>query len=120
MHVAALGCAWIALDAWALALVVAGVGLSWGAEWHRLRAQTLELKFDASGGLALAGATGLRRLRLQCSALPASWLAVICAADSDGQRETLIITPDRVDADAFRKLRVWLRWHRCTPSGVSD
>ena len=29
----------------------------------------------------------------------------------------VIITPDRVDFDAFRKLRVWLRWSRQAISG---
>jgi len=32
----------------------------------------------------------------------------------------VLITPDRVDADAFRQLRVWLRWGRQAESEAVD
>ena len=120
LHLTALGCAWIALEGWALMLVTIGAALSWLAEWRHLRVQTLDLVCRPDGGLALAGPTGRRPVTLEGSAQPASWLTVICMRDRRGRREALIITPDRVDAAAFRRLRVWLRWHRGAAFNVSD
>ncbi|HLU77200.1 MAG TPA: protein YgfX [Burkholderiales bacterium] len=116
MHAAALACAVPALTGWPLALVAAGVALSWIAQWQRLWAQDVDLECRPDGGVALAG----RARTLVGSALPLSWLAVIRLRDRAGHCEALVITPDRVDAAAFRRLRVWLRWHRRAPSGASE
>lgn len=115
VHLAALACAWLALAGWPLALVTAGVVLSGFAQWLRLSTQVVDLECRPDGGLALAG----RARTLASSALPLPWLAVIRLRDQLGRCEALIITPDRVDAAAFRRLRVWLRWHRHAPSDAS-
>jgi len=110
MHLLGLACAFIALEGLALGLVCAGVLLSWGAETLRLWRQSgLRLVGRPDGGLALAGATGA--VTVEGGLVPAPWLAVLELRDGQGRRTAILVTPDRVEAEAFRRLRVWLRWH---------
>lgn len=90
------------------------------------------------GGLALLGIVAFRRraqgaLRLQCQAdgglslmpegvvwrpvalLPGSvvnpWLTVIRYRDETSNKTgSLLILPDSLDEDDFRRLRIWLKW----------
>ena len=120
MHVLAFGCAVVALHGAPLALVLCGIALSCHAQLQRLRAgcaaDTDHLICRSDGGLELAGATTRRRAALIGCAVPSSWLAIVQTRDTAGHREAFVITPDRVGADAFRCLRVWLRWHRVAKS----
>lgn len=43
------------------------------------------------------------------SATVHSWLTVL-RLEYEGHSLNLMITPDAIDAEAFRRLRVWLRW----------
>lgn len=120
MHVLAFGCAMTTLQGVPLALVLCGIALSCHAQWRRLRggraADASELICRNDGSLELAGAAVGRRAALIGCAVPSSWLAIVQTRDAGGHREALVITPDRVGADAFRRLRVWLRWHRVAKS----
>jgi hypothetical protein len=120
MHVLAFGCAVVALSGVPLALVLCGIGLSCCAQLQRLRAghaaDINELICRSDGGLEFAGVITRRRAALVGCAVPSPWLAIIQTRDTAGHREAFVITPDRLGADAFRQLRVWLRWHRVAKS----
>lgn len=120
MHLLAFCCAVAALHGVPLALVLCGIAMSGHAQLQRLRGgratDANELACRSDGSLELAGATARRRVALIGCAVPSSWLAIVQTRDAGGRREALIITPDRVGADAFRRLRVWLRWHRVAKS----
>ena len=58
---------------------------------------------------------------LECEVLDstyvASFLTVINLREkSAGKRRHVVLCPDGVDPEDFRKLRVWLRWHRDAPA----
>lgn len=119
MHVLAFGCATVALSGLPLALVLCGIALSCCAQLQRLRAgpvDTNELICRSDGRLEFAGVTTQRRAALVGCAVPLPWLAIIQTRDMAGHREAFVVTPDRLGADAFRQLRVWLRWHRVAKS----
>ena len=47
----------------------------------------------------------------------AAWLAVLSLRDARGLRRTAVVLPDALDPDAFRRLRMWLRWR---PPGTAQ
>lgn len=49
--------------------------------------------------------------RIDGNTFVASYMVVLCLqAEHAVWRRTIIILPDAIDAEAFRRLRVWLRW----------
>ncbi len=114
-HIVALAAAVAALPALAAAIVAAGLGLSavehLRRALHRSPLAIVEVELDAEGRAAVAGpAGGWSPARLVDAAVPAPWLAVLVLRDADGRRRSAVVLPDGVEADAFRRLRVWLRW----------
>jgi hypothetical protein len=74
------------------------------------------LELDAGGGVAIAGpASGWSPARLVDAAVPAPWLAVVSLRDALGRRRTAVVLPDSLGPEAFRRLRVWLRWRPPAP-----
>lgn len=70
------------------------------------------LALDAKGELLVTRKDGLDSL---VNVLPSSFVAAYLTVlnlkiVTSPWRRNILITPDRVDADAFRQLRVWLRW----------
>jgi toxin CptA len=114
-HLAALAAAATGLPPVAAALVAAGLGLSavhhLRLAMHRSALAIAALEFSPAGHFALGDPSGawlpaeLRRV-----AVPAGWLAVLAARDADGRSRSAVILPDSADPDAFRRLRVWLKW----------
>ncbi|WP_300287863.1 protein YgfX [Nitrosomonas sp.] len=48
---------------------------------------------------------------IDASTFVASYMTVLCLRlEHTGQYRTVVILPDGIDADSFRRLRVWLRW----------
>ncbi|MEO1765659.1 protein YgfX [Thiobacter aerophilum] len=86
---------------------------------HRRAIQRLEL--DAQGQLYVIDGTGQpQRARVSAASFVTPWLTVLDFATERGRR-TLLIMPERVDAEAYRRLRVWLRWGwRAEPSNTVD
>jgi hypothetical protein len=69
------------------------------------------LELDAGGGVAVAGpASDWSPARLLDAAVPVPWLAVVSLRDGLGRRRTAVVLPDSLAPEAFRRLRVWLRW----------
>jgi toxin CptA len=113
-HLAAAAAA-LALPGAAAAIVVAGAVVS--AAWHlrealhRAPRAVAGLELGADGRVAVAGPAGdWSAARLRTAAVPASWLAVVTLQDARGRRRSAVVLPDALDRDAFRRLRVWLRW----------
>ena len=124
-HLAALGAAVIGLPAVAAGVVAAGLVLSATEHVRRalLRAPLaiVALAFSADGGVAVAGPDGdwcsasLRRV-----AVPAAWLAVVAIRDGRGRRRATVVLPDALDREAFRRLRIWLRWRPAVPPAATS
>jgi len=114
-HLAAAAAALVALPAAAAAVVAAGIALSAFVQLrvalHRTPEAVTGLELSADGGVAVAGpADEWTAARLRSAAVPAPWLAVVTLRDGWGRRRTVVVLPDALDRDAFRRLRVWLRW----------
>lgn len=114
-HAAALGAAVLALPAVGAAVAAAGVALSAVAQlrltlqWTPLAVAGFE--FGTDGKVAIAGPAGdWCAATLRTVAVPAAWVAVATLRDLAGRRRALVVLPDAIDAEAFRRLRVWLRW----------
>jgi len=122
-HGAALAAAAVALPAAAAAIVAAGLALSAfehaRRSLHRSPLAIAGLELDADGRVAVAGPAGLwEDARVLDAAVPAPWLALLVVRDASGRRRTALVLPDAVAADAFRRLRVWLRWR--VPAGAQS
>jgi toxin CptA len=65
--------------------------------------------------------TDRRGIQTAVTVMPSTFVAAYLTVlnvrleDSRFWQRNLILTPDRVDQDAFRQLRVWLRWHNDGP-----
>ena len=114
-HAAALAAAVAGLPAPAAAIVAAGLVASViehvRRALHRSALAVAALELDAGGGVAVAGpASDWSPARLVDAAVPVPWLAVVSLRDGLGRRRTAVVLPDAVAPEAFRRLRVWLRW----------
>ncbi len=118
-HLLALVAAVTGLPGEAAALVVVGLALSLlhhlRLALHQSALAVAGLDFAMDGRFAVANPAGVwLAAELRHSAVPASWLAVLTARDHAGRSRTTVILPDAADPEAFRRLRVWLKW-RMTP-----
>lgn len=71
-----------------------------------------DLALDSKGELSVTRKDGLVGT---ASVLPSSFVAAYLTVlnlkiGTSYWRSNLLLAPDRVDAEAFRRLRVWLRW----------
>ncbi len=124
-HVAALAAAVVALPGAAAAVAVAGVVLSGIAHLrlalHRVPHAVAGLELTADGDVAVAGPGGdWSTARLRSVAVPVPWLAVITLRDASGRRRSAVVLPDALDREAFRRLRIWLRWRTAAGSPAAD
>ncbi|MBS0319899.1 MAG: hypothetical protein JSR18_05105 [Proteobacteria bacterium] len=91
-------CAWLLL-----------VALAW-REWQRLPPAALVVRLDATLTLLWRNGTAVDAFLANGGYL-CRWLAIIEWHESGRRRrQTLAITPDMLDAEAFRRLRVQLRY----------
>ena len=104
--------------------MIAGAGVALSAvehvrqALHRTPLAVVGLEFGADGKLAVAGPDGeWSDATLKSVAVPIRWLAVATMRDSAGRRRAVVVLPDAVDAEPFRRLRVWLRWATVTGPG---
>ena len=114
-HAAAALGAVVGLPPLAAAIAAAGVALSAVHQLrvvlHRAGTAIVAVEFAVDGRLAVAGPDGeWRDARVVAAAVPASWLAVFVARDSTRATRAAVVVADSVDREAFRRLRVWLRW----------
>ena len=117
---------WSGLPVWAGWVLGVGVVLS---GLHAITLYAWQLRKTSIAGIELTDDCRLRVRNLAGQWLDAEihpssfvtpYLAVLnyCV---EGRRvlSHLLIVPDRVDADGFRRLRVWLRW-RCSGQGLEE
>ncbi len=121
-HCAALAAAVACLPAAAAGIAGAGVVLSAiahvRAALHQTPLAVAGVDLDADGAVAIAGPQGeWSAASLRNAAVPAAWLAVLSLRDARGLRRTAVVLPDALDPDAFRRLRMWLRWR---PPGTAQ
>jgi toxin CptA len=114
-HLAAAAAALVTLPGPAAAVVAAGIALSAVVQLRAALQRSPEavtgLELTADGGVAVAGPTGeWTGAQLRTAAVPAAWLAVVTLRDGEGRRRPVVVLPDALDPEAFRRLRVWLRW----------
>jgi hypothetical protein len=124
-HLAALAAALVALPGAAAGVAAAGVVLSAIAQvrqaLHRAPDAVAGLELTADGGAAVAGPAGdWSTARLRSVAVPVPWLAVVTLRDAAGRRRSAIVLPDSLDPEAFRRLRIWLRWRNASGSTGAD
>jgi len=114
-HGAAITAALVSLPVPAAAIVAAGLALSAiehvRLALHRTPRAVVGLEFAADGSLAVAGpADDWSPATLRSAAVPVPWLTVVTLRDAQQRRRSVVILPDAVESEAFRRLRVWLRW----------
>lgn len=116
LHLGAVAALWLA----DLPLVVAlpgsaGVGLSL---YYRTRPQPVtQLRCHADGKLETRQGDVWKALECPDPAMLLPWLAVLRYRQPGARRVTaLVITPDSLPEDDFRRLRVWMRWGMKTTS----
>jgi toxin CptA len=123
-HAVALAAAAAGLPLPAAVVVAAGLGLSaihhLRLAAHRAPLAVVQLELAADGRLALADPSGnWLPAELRRAAVPSAWLALVVARDAAGRWRSAVVLPDAADADAFRRLRVWLKW-RTSPSDPTE
>ena len=95
-----------------LAIIVATAYAVMQHAWLVLPASCRMLELDAKGGLQLLRNDGTREEALL---LPDSFVnarLTVLNVKIGRRRRSVLLTPDRTEAEAFRRLRVWLRWGR--------
>ena len=114
-HFAALAAAFLALSGWERYLVS---GLVLGSLGRSLagalllgseQARSLELGEDRRASWKNRDGTW-REGRLGASHFISAMFAVVELRDSQGRASRVVLMPDSVPPEDFRKLRVWLRW----------
>ena len=125
-HLAALGAAVIGLPLAAAGIVAGGLALSATEHVRRALLRTplavAALAFSADGSVAVAGPDGdWCSASLRRAAVPAAWVAVVAIRDGLGRRRATVVLPDALDREAFRRLRIWLRWRTAVaPAAASS
>lgn len=93
-----------------LAATLLGVWGGW--VFRRLRPEITALELAADGGvkIRLAGQTAFSAVLCVPGAVVHPWLTVLRLEAPDGWRHSLVVTPDCLAREDFRRLRVFLRW----------
>ena len=120
-HAAAVLGAVVGLPPLAAAIAVAGLALSAAHQLrvvlNRASTAIVAVEFSDDGRFAVAGPDGeWREARVVAAAVPASWLAVFMARDAARATRAAVVAAGSIDAEGFRRLRIWLRWG--LPSGA--
>jgi len=110
--------AWPPVASWLLAVVTLLVAL---AAARALRPRIRTLRIDEDGGISglVIGASEFSPARLLPGASAHPWLTVMRLAHAEGMW-LIVVAPDSVAPDEFRRLRVWLRWRASLSDGSGD
>jgi toxin CptA len=105
----------LAWPIWARVLLVIFVSSSllWSLAWHVLHRgdAAMEAVLQADGSWILeTGQVEARPATLAADSLVTPQLTVLVFRLADGRRRSLLLLPDNIDPDSFRRLRVRLRF----------
>ena len=114
----------VALSTWvklliAMALVTSGTWSILRSALQRGSSAIVELEVEAGGRILCRTPDGpWREGQVLSSSFVSPWLTVLNLRVAGAIRARhLVILPDNAEKDAFRRLRVLLRWSRPTPEG---
>jgi hypothetical protein len=115
MHLLAAICSAITLSALPLLCVELGLALSAYAYsrslWPDAKRAHSSIEFREEYLRLSSTHTTAVEARIECAAAHSHWWAWLCARDDAGRSRMLLIAADALEPAAFRRLRVWLRWH---------
>jgi Membrane-bound toxin component of toxin-antitoxin system len=115
LHALAACAALVALPAAAALVCVLGVALSAGAcvsallQWSPDSVRELTLRPDGSAAWRDRGGSWHVAQEVTGGVI-APWLAVVGLKEDGRGMRRLLLMPDAMQSEAFRELRVWLRW----------
>jgi toxin CptA len=109
--------AWTGLSSWArvplLVVLLASLGVSLARALLRFRGQAISLELQEDGRASIKDRSGIwQEGRLGENHFVSPALVVVDLQTPSGRRKRLVLAPDSLPADDFRRLRVWLRWRR--------
>ncbi len=91
----------------------------WSWYWHILHrgdAVTEAVLYGDGSWLVTTAGRGTSRALLASDSFAQPWLTALLFTFEDGRRRTLLLLPDNSEADAFRRLRVRLKFWSLRPS----
>lgn len=117
-HAGAMALLWpLAMPAWGKAVVILAMIASlvfFLAHVALLRTPeaVVAIEIKEGGEIVIQTRRGeWRACRLSSGSYVSPWLTIlVLAQDNRRSAHYVVITPDNVDAEDFRRLRVWLRW----------
>ena len=108
MHLLAAASTWVLSWPVAVSLTVL-ISLSFIGYWRRRR--TLALEINVKGELSVQCDSNWREAKVLGSSLVLPYLAVLnLKVPNRSLPFYVLVFPDNVDAESFRRLRVWLKW----------
>ncbi|HXZ54608.1 MAG TPA: protein YgfX [Burkholderiales bacterium] len=116
LHFLALAAASMGLGGWlrfgVWALLLASLGRSLAQALLRTANQPVSLELREDGRASWKNRNGnWREGRLGESHFVSAALAIVGLKDAYGRSTRVVLMPDSVPSEDFRRLRVWLRWH---------
>ncbi|WP_137939680.1 protein YgfX [Chitinivorax sp. B] len=92
-----------------LLCVVAGIYRCW-RDWHRLATDTITaLQISSKDEVSIKCGEGWQPVLILGDSVVTPLLTVLQVKGSD-RLHYLVLLPDQLEPDAYRRLRVWLRW----------
>ena len=92
------------------------------SSWRKLMPTLSAIRLERSGQILVseAGNADFLEVELAPHATVHPWLTVVRLRVPNGKRHTLIVVADSVEADDFRRLRVFFRWQAKFSSAAAD
>ena len=100
---------WLRYGVWALLLISLGRSLTQALLRTPNQAVSLELREDGRASWKNRDGSW-REGRLGETHFVSAALAIVGLQDARGRRTRVVLMPDSVPSEDFRRLRVWLRW----------
>lgn len=78
--------------------------------WRKWQSRPIEFRTEQDGTLLMKAGDEWQPVSLLPSTMVTPWLTVLHLRDDDKDRTHIVILPDSLGQDDYRRLRVWLRW----------
>ena len=78
--------------------------------WRSWQPRPIELRTEQDGTLLIKAGDEWQPVSLLPSTMVTPWLTVLHLRHVDNRRTHIVILPDSLCQDDYRRLRVWLRW----------